>query len=388
MQKIFHTPDGVRDIVNTECTQKRMLEEKLRKVFIRYGCREIETPTFEFFEVFSSEVGTIPSRELYKFFDREGNTLVLRPDFTPSVSRACAAYFDIRKEPVSLFYTGQTFINHSSLRGQPKETTQMGVEHFGDASCDADCEILAMTAECLLEAGLTEFQVSIGQVEYFKSLIQEAGLDEETTMRLRELISQKNEFGVEALVNEKHVPKELARAFVNLPALYGGKDVLDCAESMTANPQALKAVHRLRRIYEILSLYGYEKYISFDFGMLSKFRYYTGIIFHAFTYGTGEPVIKGGRYDQLLKHFGTDGAAIGFGIVLENLLLALDRQKLLSPVPEDVQVIRYLPEEREDAIRRAVTLRREGHAVRLVKACSHRHDHGMDPCRIGEGADA
>ena len=162
MQRIFHTPEGVRDIYNGECSQKRKVQEKIHRVFHQYGYEDIETPTFEYFEVFSREVGTIPSRELYKFFDREGNTLVLRPDFTPSVSRACATYFNPDEEPVSLCYTGNTFINNSSYRGRLKETTQMGVEHIGDESADADAELLAMTVECLLAAGLTEFQVSVG----------------------------------------------------------------------------------------------------------------------------------------------------------------------------------------------------------------------------------
>ncbi len=368
MQRIFHTPDGVRDITGSECDQKRALQEKLRKVFLRFGCREIETPAFEYFEVFSSEVGTTPSRELFKFFDREGNTLVLRPDFTPPVSRAAATYYEPDKTPVSLFYTGKTFINHSSLRGQLKETTQMGVEHFGDDSCDCDAELLAMTVECLLESGLTEFQVSVGEVDYFKSLIAKAGLPEETENEIRELISQKNEFGVETVVMEHGVEESLAKAFVSLSSLYGGPDVLDKAEKLTDDPVALSAVDRLRRIYDILSCYGYEKYISFDFGMLSKYRYYTGIIFSAFTYGSGEPLIKGGRYDHLPAHFGKNAPAIGFCIVIENLLLALSRQKLLKDTGYEIQEIRYLPEEREQAIRTAQKLRAEGRAVRLFAA--------------------
>ena len=367
MQRIFHTPEGVRDITGEECAQKQRLQEKLRDVFRRYGCREIETPTFEYFEVFGNEVGTIPSRELYKFFDREGNTLVLRPDFTPSVSRACASYYDPETEPISLFYTGKTFINHSSLRGQLRETTQIGVERFGDASADADAELLAMTVECLLTAGLTEFQVSVGQVNYFKSLVAEAAFDEDTELEIRELISQKNEFGVDSLVREKHLPEHLADVFVSLPSLYGGRDVLDKARGMTENPIALEAVDRLIRIYDILSLYGYENYISFDFGMLSKYRYYTGIIFQAYTYGTGEPVIKGGRYDQLLKHFGTPSPSIGFGIVIETLYLALSRQKLLSQIQDDVLEITFTDKEREGAIKKAMTLRAEGKAVRLIR---------------------
>ena len=59
MQRIFHTPEGVRDITGEECAQKQRLQEKLRDVFRRYGCREIETPTFEYFEVFGNEVPVI-----------------------------------------------------------------------------------------------------------------------------------------------------------------------------------------------------------------------------------------------------------------------------------------------------------------------------------------
>lgn len=67
MQRIFHTPEGVRDIYNGECSQKHHLQTEIRKVFDSYGYEEIETPSFEYFEVFSREVGTIPSKDLYKF---------------------------------------------------------------------------------------------------------------------------------------------------------------------------------------------------------------------------------------------------------------------------------------------------------------------------------
>ena len=71
----------------------------------------------------------------------------------------------------------------------------MGVERIGDDSAEADAELLAMTVECLLKSGLKEFQVSVGQVDYFKSLLKEAELGPEAEERLRVLISQKNSFG-------------------------------------------------------------------------------------------------------------------------------------------------------------------------------------------------
>lgn len=365
MQRIFHTPEGVRDIYNGECSQKHHLQTEIRKVFDSYGYAEIETPSFEYFEVFSREVGTIPSRELYKFFDRDGNTLVLRPDFTPSVSRACATYFNPEQQVVTLSYTGNTFINNSSYQGRLKETTQMGVERIGDDSAEADAELLAMTIECLLKAGLKEFQVSVGQVDYFKSLLIDAGLDFEEEERLRSLISQKNYFGVEDLVRNQNLTDSLERAFLELPQLFGSYEVLQKARSLTNNECAIKAVERLEEIYELLKIYGYEKYISFDFGMLSKIQYYTGIIFQAYTYGTGEPVVKGGRYNNLLQHFGKPAASIGFGIVIDNLLMAMSRQKISLPAKPAPVVLTYTKETRKDVILQAQKLRSEGTAVAL-----------------------
>lgn len=365
MQRIFHTPEGVRDIYSQECSRKQKLQEKLHRVFHQYGFEDIETPTFEYFEVFSKEVGTIPSRELYKFFDREGNTLVLRPDFTPSVSRACATYFNPEKEVVSLCYTGNTFINNSSFRGRLKETTQMGVERMGDDSPEADAEILAMTVECLLATGLTEFQVSVGQVDYYKAIFAQTGMSQEEEEELRELISQKNYFCVEELVKNKNMDKSLARVLSQLPQMFGSTEVLEKAKSLTDNPQALKAVARLEEIYELLKVYGYEKYVTFDFAMLSKYHYYTGIIFQAYTYGTGEALIKGGRYNQLMKHFGKPAASIGFAIVVDNLLMALSRQKIEMEEEKGVTVITYRKENRIQAIQKAKELRAQGRNVAL-----------------------
>ena len=100
-------------------------------------------------------------------------------------------------------------------------------------------------------------------------------------------------------------------------------------------------MERLEEIYEILKLYGYEKYVSFDFGMVSKYRYYTGIIFQAYTYGTGEPLVKGGRYDELLKHFGKTGGFHRIRHVVDSLLTALSRQKIDVPGEDEITVLYY-----------------------------------------------
>ena len=368
MERFFHTPEGVRDICQEECRQKLLIQKKIRRIFHLYGFQDIETPTFEFFEVFSREVGTTPSKELYKFFDREGNTLVLRPDFTPSIARCAVSCFPLNMEPVRLCYAGNTFVNNSSFQGRMKEATQMGAERIGDSSSDADAEMLAMVVNCLLETGLRDFQISVGEVNFFKALLEDAKKDDEMERKLRELISNKNNFGVEELIRGQNLPKELENAFFQLPYLFGDAEILKKAKKLTSNQRAIRAIHRLEEIYEILKCYGYENYVTFDLGMLSKYRYYTGIIFQAYTYGTGEPIVKGGRYDNLLEHFGKAAAASGFGISIDQLMLALSRQNIPVTVPEEEEIIlSYTIENRRDAIVQAVNLRREGKRVILKK---------------------
>ena len=83
MEQKMHTPEGVRDIYNRECETKLAIQKKLSTVLHLYGYQDIQTPTFEYDDVFRKEIGSTSTKELYRFFDREGNILTLRPDITP-----------------------------------------------------------------------------------------------------------------------------------------------------------------------------------------------------------------------------------------------------------------------------------------------------------------
>lgn len=367
-KKLLHTPEGVRDIYNGECEKKLSLQNNLCDVIKTYGYHPIQTPTFEFFDIFSRDIGTTPSKELYKFFDKNGETLCLRPDMTPSIARCAAKYYMDETNPLRLFYLGNTFINnHASYQGRLNETTQLGAELIGDSSLAADAEIVAMIINCLKNSGLTEFQVSIGQVDFFKSLLAEAGIDDQDELILRELISSKNFFGVEEFLDEKNLSKELTQVLIKLPNLFGSVEVLNEAKTLTNNTGALAAIDNLLELYNIICLYGLEKYISFDLGMLSKYKYYTGIIIKAYTYGIGEPVVTGGRYDKLLKSFGKDAPSIGFMISVDQLMMALSRQKIDIPVADNNITITYTDDSYADALKEAIHLREEGKNVALIK---------------------
>ena len=198
---------------------------------------------------------------------------------------------------------------------------------MGDSSVKADVEMISMLVASLQKAGLKEFQISIGQVQFFRSLLLEADLEPEVEDALRFQISKKNIFAVEEILEESDMPDNLKKAFASLTTLAGSVEVLEKAKKLTDNEKALKAISILEDIYEGLKGCGCEKYVSFDLGMLSKYNYYTGIIFRAYTFGSGEAIVKGGRYDKLLSHFGRKLPAVGFAIVIDQLMLALERKE-------------------------------------------------------------
>lgn len=366
-RKLLHTPEGVRDIYNMECARKLILQDNLHNLLKKYGYHAIETPTFEFFDIFSREIGTTPSKDLYKFFDREGNTLVLRPDMTPSVARCVAKYYGDEEFPVRLSYMGNTFINNSSYQGRLKENTQLGAELVGDNSVAADAEILALVVNALKTAGLQEFQIGVGHVGFFRGLVEAAELEEELEQELITLIANKNFFGVEEMIDSLHLSGALKELFSMLGSLYMTDDMLKRAQELSHEfPTILQALERLEALGQILSCYGIEKYISIEPGMLSSYHYYTGMIFAGYTFGSGEPIVKGGRYDHLMDYFGKHAPAIGFAVVIDQLLAALSRQKVEIPVENNQTLIVYREGMRSDAIHKAELLRRQGSGAVLV----------------------
>ena len=346
MDRLLHTPEGVRDIYDEECRKKNVLSDKLARTLNLYGYEDIQTPAFEYFDIFARERGTVSSRNMYKMIDRDGSTLVLRPDITPSIARVVAKYFKEERIPLRFSYCGNVFVNNSSLMGKMKETTQIGSELVLEPGIEGDAEMIALSINCLLESGLKDFQIDIGHVGFFSALTEELGLDEEQTTELKELIESKNYFAVED--------------FIDLL-------IIVLISSATSFIQAQKSDAAAKALQEMIGLYGFSQYVTIDLGMLSEYDYYTGIIFRGYTFGTGDPIVRGGRYDRLIAQFGKDAASVGFVIVLDELLLALSRQKIDVPDTVSSTMVLYKASLLAQAIRTAGSLRTINRAICLMK---------------------
>ena len=365
--ELIHTPEGVRDIYGKEYANKLAIQNILHKQIHLYGYQDIQTPTFEYFDVFGKEIGTTPAKDLFKFFDSDGNILCLRPDFTPSMARCAAKYFAEEDLPLRLSYVGNTFSNTSLLQGKLKETTQMGAELMGDDSVEADGEMIAMLIDALLKTGLKQFQVSVGEIDYFKGICEDLSLNDEQEKVIRDYISNKNFFAVKEYLQSENIPREQIDTIMVIEDLFGSVEVLEEAGKLSTHPLVQGAIERMKALYNVLCAYGVEKYVSFDFGMLSSYQYYTGIIFKVYTIGIGDVVVKGGRYDKLLPYFGKNSPAIGFVIVIDDLMQALKRQKIDILAEDKNLLIVYDGFGFDEALKEAKEHRAKGVNVQLMR---------------------
>ena len=365
---LLHTPDGVRDIYGKEYSGIKFVRKTISDVISSYGYSDIQTPSFEYFDVFSKEVGTIPSRELYKFFDKDNETLALRPDFTPSIARCAAKYFMDENRPLRFSYIGSTFQNISSLQGKYSEITQEGAELIGDGTVQADAEMVSLLIESLLKTGLENFRISIGEVDYFKGLCNEAKLSYEDENDLRELISSKNPIAASDLLKECNISDEMRDKLLRITDTFADHSMLSELERDAGNDISKKAIERLSCLFELLKIRGYEKYVSFDLGMLSKYQYYTGIVFKAFALGAGSPIAMGGRYDTLLSYFGKNAPAVGFVILPDDVEKLLERQGAALPEEQTVEEIYYSDDASyEEAVKKACKIRENGGRAAIVR---------------------
>ncbi len=377
----IYTPEGVRDILFDECYVKRNMENRLRNVLRARGFLEIETPTLEFYDVFSPDTGLVSQEDMFKFFDQQGRILVLRPDATIPVARVAATKYTEFGQPLRFSYISNTFRYNELGGGKQKEFTVAGAEIIGSSNPEADAEVLAAAVNSLKKLGVEDFQIDMGQVEFFKGLVQETGLTELDAEQLRVLIDRKDSIGLKELAATYGIEGSLRKLLLGLPRCFGSLEVIDSAGDMTSNTRSLEALENLKEVYSILKDYGLEKYISIDLAMVRNLNFYTGIIFKGYTYDVGFPVLRGGRYDNLVSKFGSDMPATGFSMGLNMVLMAMERQSIATENPGIDTVVCYEEGRRADAVRICRELRKQGLSVEMSIV-------GADPKVVGSYAAA
>jgi ATP phosphoribosyltransferase regulatory subunit len=310
-------PPGTRDVLSDEMRELRKLKAALIEVFEARGYGEVATPAIEYDEVMARGDGRA-ARSSYRFFDESGELLALRSDMTVPIARLVASRFASSDPPYRLCYLANTYRAVRPQRGQMREFLQAGVELIGASPAEGTVEVIEVLEAALDAAALDRAVIGLGDADLYRQLLEELGLDEEMRDSVLASLAAHDLVGLEQKLLEAGIGAEQAATCARLTQLRGGKEVLEQARSLGGG--ALEgAIVRLSETYEELERRGAADRVQIDLGLLRDLGYYSGAILEVYDPAVGHVLGGGGRYDGLMKRFGLDLSAAGFGLHLERV---------------------------------------------------------------------
>jgi ATP phosphoribosyltransferase regulatory subunit len=310
----------MRDLLPEEAAMRRSLARSVLDRFALHGYALVTPPVFEFAEVLERGLGTLDPADVLRFVEPEsGEVAALRPDMTPQIARMVATRLRGRPPPFRLSYEGTVLRRRSGRARKHRQIPQAGVELAGVAGPEGDLELIALLVDTLRAAGLERFTIDLGDAGVVRALV--ADLPIERHALLTEAIARKNDGEIAQACESTGASH--ADALQALPWLHGGREALVEGMGRLAKTPAAAAARRLLALFDAAAARGFGSHLTADLGEVRGFAYYTGTVVHAYAAGTGDAVVSGGRYDELLGRFGWDLPAAGFAIDLDRAAEAL-----------------------------------------------------------------
>ncbi len=311
---IHPIPSGTRDALPDEMRELRAITEAVRAIFEADGYGEVWTPTLEYETVLAQRGGAAPA---YRVFDDHGEVLALRTDMTIPIARLVATRYRTAEPPLRFCYFAHVYRGVRPHRGQRREFLQAGIELVGSPAPDGTAEALTVLCHTLDAVGLRGYRIGLGDASLYRTLLRSFDIDDELGERLANVLIKRDFVALETEIAKLGLPADDAELLLRVPQLRGGPELLSSAEGRVA-----EAVAGMRSVYELLAPQVAERVI-FDLGLSRDLGYYTGAIFEVYDPALGETIGGGGRYDELLGHFGRPLPAVGFALEIDSLHRAL-----------------------------------------------------------------
>ncbi|NJN81441.1 MAG: ATP phosphoribosyltransferase regulatory subunit [Caldilineaceae bacterium] len=337
-------PNGVADYFWDEALQRRRLENDLLETFRCWGYADVVPPMFEYAETLNARAGKKLRSEMYRLQDRDGSTLALRADLTIPVARLVGTRLHDWPMPQRFCYAGSVFRHVEPQAGRQCEFWQAGVELIGAHHLTADAEVLAVTAHAVQVAGIANFQLVVGQIQYFSGLLTDLQLSPAHHDLLLRAIDRNSAAELADFLREVSLSPEQRRTVEGLPELSGADpdEIFVQAGRLCLNPPMHNALANLRAVYEALDAYGLADYLFVDLTEIHDLGYYSGMTFEVLTPELGFALGSGGRYDDLIGTFGKQIPAVGVALGIDRILLArqlqFDRQSIVTPTAAQLLV--------------------------------------------------
>lgn len=281
----------------------------------------------------------------FTLVDQEtGKQMGLRSDMTPQVARIDAhqlAHQDISR----LCYCGHLIHTRTDGLNPSRSPLQIGAEIFGNASIDADIEVVCLMLETLYCVPLNQVSIDLGHVGIFRSLFQQSGLEERIESQLFDMLQRKSIPELKSFLQQQDLTENKREQFYQLALLNGDVEIIQQARKIytDVSSDCLAALDHIEAVAQGILKHYPDVFIHCDLSELRGYEYHTGLVFSAFLPGQGREIAGGGRYDDIGAAFGVARAATGFSTDLLNLYQLAEKifpsiTAILAPNEDDADL--------------------------------------------------
>jgi ATP phosphoribosyltransferase regulatory subunit len=356
MSSAWLLPEHIADVLPS---QARRIEE-LRRTLLdgagTYGFELVIPPLLEHLDSLLSGAGKGLGLKTFKLVDQlSGRTLGVRADTTSQVARIDAHLLN-RRGVTRLCYCGPVLHTLSDGLHSSREPLQWGAEIYGHAGLEADLEVQELALDMLQRTGVTQLTMDMGDARMVRGIIGDTVIDLATLAQIYGALAVKDA-SLLADASQK-LPTFVQKGLSELLHLYGGAEILVYARKVFESmPLVDAALNDLQRLFDHLSQTYPALQISFDLADLSEYAYYSGPRFAIYAAGSGDALVRGGRYDEVGSVFGRSRPAVGFSADLKQWVTQTQVSQLRTAIkapwrhdPELTEVIRQLREQGESVI--------------------------------------
>lgn len=346
------------------------------QVFGGWGYREIQIPLVEHFDALKQGLNEDQIARSFRFVDRAGNLMVLRPDVTPAVAKTYAYQLKGLPLPLRVSYANKVIRVERAFGAAQVESYQLGAELIGRKGLVADVEVLLIALELLERLGLRHFHINLADHELARILLNATGAPRRIREYVEEAILARDPDEVCRILNDLGTRTAQIDAISILAGLEGGLQQLKDIEHRLPNDRELRhRIQYLRDVESTLDALGYGRRVRIDLGELDGPGYYDGIGFSVVSEGASRRLARGGRYDKLIGHFGIDTPAVGFSFSLETLVELLHSKIARSTRRRRThEIVAVNASEPIDGFKEVLDRRRNNLSARVVSRKNNKGD--------------
>lgn len=373
---------GTKDFLPKEVEIRDYVRGKIEESYKSFGFNKINTPMMEDIERLNKSDGGENLSMIFKLLKR-GQKLDLtkenlceddlvdsglRYDLTMPLSRYFANNRQFLSMPFKAIQIDKVFRAERPQKGRMREFFQCDIDIIGDASINAEMELIAATTSALDNIGFSDFTIRINDRRILTDMILGAGFNADDVMSVCIIFDKLDKIGIDGVkaeLMEKEYKADTIEKFISIIS-EAEDDALAVAEKYCQNKDV---VTNIKKVLEFANSISDGKFDAvYDKSLVRGMGYYTGMVFEIASHKFGSSVAGGGRYDEMIgKFLGESVPAVGFSIGFERICAILLDEGFTPPLNDKI-VLAYNDDDNfADVSKKAKDFQKEGKIVMMLK---------------------